>query len=239
MSMSNSIQRKSLSRSNLRQSLIDKPLGPTYTFQELVVSPTGRWEGKYTTGDVADIRLDKDDATKFVFYQKATAATASNITHANKILSVQRFRNFILDVDTKTIAQRRLNDPPNPWEVAWILFRHSDDYHHYYFILKTNGIEFGKKDNETTTEEQIFLYTDSTPTLTLDTWYHIKIMAQGAHFMVWVDGVLVVNVIDNGVGPPVPFPPNRPATPKMYDGSIALYNEDAEVYFKNLIVNEI
>jgi hypothetical protein len=41
----------------------------------------------------------------------------------------------------KTDKQLRQNSTPNPWEVAWIMWRYQDDWHHYYFIFKPNGVD--------------------------------------------------------------------------------------------------
>ena len=119
-----------------------------------------------------------------------------------------------------------LNSAPNTWETAWVMWRWTDLFHHYYFTIKTNGIEFGKKDTSCSCEQQVFLKTGSTPTLSLGTWDHIKISSIGKHTTIWVDGIKVVDMDD----------PSYSSTADMSGGYIGPYNEDASSAFDKVTV---
>ena len=81
-----------------------------------------------------------------VFYGFPQTATSSGQTYSSFALSTQKFSDMTLELDMKTYKQIRQNSAPNTWETAWVMWRWTDLFHHYYFVIKTNGIEFGKKD---------------------------------------------------------------------------------------------
>lgn len=122
----------------------------------------------------------------------------------------------------KTYKQLRQNSVPNSWESAWVMWRWTDLFHHYYFVLKTSGIEFGKKDTSCNCEQQVFLKTATSPTLKIDTWNYVKISSIGKHTTIWLDGVKVVDMDD----------PSYSKTADMSGGYIGLYNEDASSAFR-------
>jgi hypothetical protein len=168
----------------------------------------------------------KSENGKNIFYQYPKTSTSSGETHSGLALSTQKYSNAIIEFDMKTDKQLRLNSAPNTWESAWVMFRFVDDFHHYYFVLKTNGIEFGKKDTACHCEEQIFLKTGSSPKLELGSWAHVKVSTIGKHIAIWVNGVQVVDMDD----------PSYSKTGDMSSGYIGLYNEDASVAFDNVYV---
>jgi 3-keto-disaccharide hydrolase len=127
----------------------------------------------------------------------------------------------------RTDKQLRQNSPPNTWESAWVMWRFVDDFHHYYFVLKTNGIEFGKKDTACHCEEQVFLKTGSSPKLQIGSWAHLKISSVGKHTSIWVNGVQVVDMDD----------PSYSSTGDMSSGAVGLYNEDASVAFDKVSIS--
>ena len=107
-----------------------------------------------------------------------------------------------------------------------MIWRWTDLFHHYYFVLKTSGIEFGKKDTSCNCEKQVFLKTSSSPILKLNTWDHVKISSIGKHTAIWLDGVKVVDMDD----------PSYSSTADMSGGYIGLYNEDASTAFDKVTV---
>jgi Domain of Unknown Function (DUF1080) len=125
----------------------------------------------------------------------------------------------------RTDKQLRQNSPPNSWETAWVNWRIADNFHAYYFVLKTNGFEFGKKDNNCSCEQQVFLKTGPFPKVELGVWDHVKISSIGKHTIIWVDGTKVVDMDD---------PTYNEA--QMSSGLIGLYNEDSSVAFDNVYV---
>jgi hypothetical protein len=127
----------------------------------------------------------------------------------------------------KTVKQLRQNSLPNPWEAATILFRHTDTWHYYAFVLKTNGIEFDKKDCNTCTDPvqgQKFLVTLPSPKLKINLWSFWKITAIGNHITITVDGNKVIDYIDYTM------------SSKLGSGALVLYNEDASAMFDGVNV---
>jgi hypothetical protein len=121
----------------------------------------------------------------------------------------------------------RQNSTSNPWEVAWIMWRYQDDWHHYYFIFKPNGVELGKKQNENQAEEQIFLYTANEPKLKIDEWNTWYIKMSGSHIEIWLKMAhgSMQRVVDYHDNAPIVGP-----------GNIGLYTEDAHVQFDDVYI---
>jgi hypothetical protein len=212
--------------------LYDNFEGPQYTITDNQTSPNGKWFNKYNGfGMSGTVNITSSTATgndnNTVFYEKPKTSVRPNETHAALTLTTQTYEDVEIHLKVKTNKQLRQNSTPNPWEVAWIIWRYQDDWHHYYFIFKPNGIELGKKQNENHAEEQIFLYTANEPKLKIDGWntWHIKM--SGNHIEVWLkmaDGTVqrVVNYYDN--------------TPITGPGNIGLYTEDALVQFDDVYI---
>jgi len=220
---------------------------PTYALQDTFdtpysftsdgqTSPDGRWKIKYLSGGKTAVA--NGELTTY-----PTAATTGN-TYSTLVMSTQTFKNFQLDVDMKTNKQLRTGastygvngQGPQPWETAWLMWRYNDESprstHHYYFMLKTNGFEFGKKDNapgDTTAEKQIFLKTASTPVVKIGTYQHITVKAVDYKFTISVNGTIVVDMTD-----PQIFDPT-----KMVQGLIGLYEEDCSASFDNVKVTAL
>lgn len=217
--------------------------GGTYSFVEGGLSPNGKWDNQYLggTGSASGVRLNSAIGNN-VMWEKPQVSTAEFETHATFNLFIEsQFSDFDVTIDMKTISQLRQNFPPNAWETAWILFRYTDNWHHYYLVLKTSGIELGRKDYATQIEQQIFLVTNGSPTVSLGNWQNLRIRAVKNRFTVWVDGVFAFDFLDDGS---VGYDTNTgglPAPPSaaMYNGYIGLYTEDAEVEFNNFTVAEV
>ena len=196
----------------------------TYTLNDGQLSPDGKWKCLYKSQGTVESKYGG-------LYMTPKIATAPDQTYSCLVLSTKSFKNFQLDCDMRTTKQIRTGSQPNTWETAWLFWRFTDEApksnHHYYFTLKTNGYEFGKKDNapgDTTPEQQIFLKTGSTPAVKIGTYQHIIITAIDFHFVIKVDGVTVVDMIDTQVND----------TSKMSQGLIGMYTEDASTVFDNV-----
>jgi len=153
--------------------LYDNFEGGTYTLSDGQTSPNGKWIDNFNGYGSAGVQ-DDGTGTNNVFFEIPATSTSPSETHATSVSSTQKFSNFELDIDAKTIQQLRQNSPPNPWEAATVIFRETDNFHYYAFVLKTNGIEFDKKDCNTCTDPvqgQQFLITTSSPTLNIGAWY--------------------------------------------------------------------
>ena len=197
--------------------------GATYKLTDGQKSPNGKWVSKWNAGGEMGVTVENGNN---VFYGFPRTATSPGQTSSSFALSTQKFSDMTLDLDMKTYKQLRQNSAPNTWETAWVMWRWTDLFHHYYFVIKTNGIEFGKKDTSCSCEQQVFLKTATSPTLKLGTWDHIKISSIGKHTTIWVDGTKVVDMDD----------PSYSSTADMSSGYIGLYNEDASSAFDKVTV---
>lgn len=214
----------------------------TYSFTEGGSSPNGKWVNDYLggTGASSGVRFSSSIGSN-VMWQIPQASTTEFETHASKSDSTTSYSNFDCTFRMRTVAQTRQNFTPNTWETAWVIFRYTDDWHHYYFTLKTNGPEFGRKDYFPHVEQQMFLATPGTPTCTIGQWYKVRIRAVRNHFMFWIDDSLVIDMVDDGsVGydsQTAGLPP--PPTAALYGpGTFCPYNEDAEVEFDEIVIGE-
>jgi hypothetical protein len=206
--------------------LYDNFEGSTYMLSDGQTSPNGKWIDKFNGFGSAGVQ-DDGTGTNKVFFERPATSTSPSQTHSTLVTSTQKWGNFDLDIDVKTIRQLRQNSSPNPWEVAWIFFRQTDTFHYYAFLVKPNGIEFDKKDCNTCTDSvqgQQFLVTASSPTLKIGGWSHWTITAIGNHFTISVDGNKIVDYVDQTM------------SQQLSSGSIAMYTEDANVNFDNVIV---
>lgn len=140
-------------------------------------------------------------------------------THSALLTSAGSWGDQTFSYTETTLKQLRRGSAPNTWEVAWSMFRFRDLANYYYFILKPNGFELGKKQGS---DAQIFLVTGEQPRLQLGKSYRIQIRAQGARLRVSVDGAQVLDFTD-----PHPLPA----------GSVGLYEEDAQVRFASVAVS--
>ena len=220
-----STEKSGTTDNNANTDLYDDFEGGTYVLSDGQKTPNGKWLNKYNGFGQVGVKEESNENN--VFYEFPQASKQSGETHASLALSTQKVSNGIIEFDMRTDKQLRQNDPANTWEAAWIMWRYVDDFHHYYFVLKTNGIEFGKKDTNCHCEEQVFLKTGSSPKLQLGSWTHVKISSIGAHTSIWLNGVLVVDMDD----------PSYSKTADMSSGSIGLYNEDAAVSFDNISID--
>jgi hypothetical protein len=122
-----------------------------------------------------------------------------------------------------TAQQLRIGSPPNPWEVAWVLWNYTDNQHFYYFTPKTNGWELGKED-PAYPGNQRYLATGSAPQFPIGQWYNFKVVQSANKITVYINGLQIVTYTDT----------RTPYTA----GKIGLYNEDSHVYFDNISLTQ-
>jgi len=209
--------------------LVDNFETGTYTLAEGQISPNKQWQNVYN-GDGGSSGVKKEPDNKNVFFMYPKISKAGNETHANLVKTTKTFSNFEMNMDVKTDKQLRENSPPNPWEAAWVFFRYTDQFHYYWFTIKSTGVELGKKDCDTCKspyEGQIFLHDSDKPVLKVGDWSHWNVRAQGNHISIEVNGTNVLSFTDNGM------------SRKLASGSIGLYDEDASVSFDNVNVKGI
>jgi hypothetical protein len=212
--------------------LYDDFEGPLYMITDNQTSPNGKWFNKYSgLGTSGTVKVGSSSTTSSnnntVFYEKPKTSTVRNETHAALTLTTQIYEDLEMYLKVRTNQQLRQNSAPNPWEVAWFMWRYQDDWHHYYFTLKPNGVELGKKQNENRDEEQIFLYTANEPKLQINEWSTWYLKMSGSHIEIWLEMAdaswqRVVNYYDDN--------------PIMGKGKIGLYTEDAIVQFDDVYI---
>ncbi len=207
-----------------------------YTLKPGQTSPDGRWVASHTGYGPVGVRQDPINGNHYLL-ERPRISTSPNETHSSLMLTTKQYSDFELDLDMKTSGQLRHNSNPNPWETAWILWHHTDQFHWYAFSLKTNGFQIEKKDNNRQDDSaEIYLYSNSFPTVKMSQWQHVKIRHEGSntntpHIQIWVDGIKIVDFIDN----------NKTVlnSTKMSHGSIGLYNEDSSVAFDNIYISHL
>ena len=158
---------------------------------------------------------------KGTYTLQSQTPTSAGETHSALLTSSATWGDQVFSYTASTLAQLRAGSAPNPWEVAWSMFRFTDLTHYYWFIVKPNGWELGKKQGSDT---QIFLATGSTPSRAVGTSYQVRIQAQGGRIRVFLDGSQVVDYTDSS---------------PLLSGSVGLYEEDSKVTFGNVSVSAL
>jgi hypothetical protein len=149
------------------------------------------------------------------------AVTEKNKTKSALVLTSHQYKNFKLSVDVRTDQQLRKNDPPNAWEVGWVIWTYQNPTHFNYFLLKSVGAEFGKYDGGVNPTNQKKLFTSSLPTTSVGEWSHWEIIVKDTHVTIFVNNDLVFEFDDFA---------------SFDTGRIGFYLEDAAVSFDNLII---
>jgi Domain of Unknown Function (DUF1080) len=215
------------SQSEPTSSLYDDFEGDTYTLAGQT-SPNGKWQNKYTGYGVTGVAEDPKTCNNY-FYEKPKTSTSRNETHASMVLTTKNYSNFDMTLDMNTVKQLRKNSRPNTWEVAWIAWHYTDDFHSYAFFLKPNGYQVEKKDNNIRDDSaEIYLQDGHTPKLKIGHWTKVRILVVDNHIRIWVNGVNIVDFYDKISN-----------SPQMSYGAIGLYNEDSYVKFDNISITPI
>lgn len=187
-----------------------------------------KWSVLYTGHGFAGPVAEKGDVNVYQMYPKKS--TSAKETHAALVSSKDKFSNFRLVVDVRTDEQLRQNSEPNMWEAAWIFFRYTDTFHYYWFSLKPNGFELGKKDCNSCVDPidgQIILYTGALPTLKISQWSQWTIEAIDNNIIVSIDGNQIITFKDKNM------------SKELSNGEIAMYTEDAKVSFDNMYISQL
>jgi len=195
---------------------------PLYDNFENESKTNDKWQVVYTGHGFAGTKIEKGNDSVYQIYPKTSKLKKD--THASLVVSTQNFSNFKLVADVRTDGQLRKNTPPNSWEVGWIFFRYTDTFHYYWFTLKPNGIELGKKDCNNCVDPvdgQIILFTGPGPRLKIGEWSKWTVEAVNNHIMISVDGHRVIDFTDDNM------------SKDLSKGQVAMYSEDAKVSFDN------
>jgi hypothetical protein len=151
------------------------------------------------------------------FELSPAAASRPGETHAALALRAAPAGAIDISATLRTVQQLRRPDP-NPWEVAWLVWRYTDDSHFYSLVLKPNGWEIGKED-PAYPGQQRFLATGHAPVFPVGGSYTVRVRQSGASIHVDLPG-RSVSVRDD----------ERPYTA----GGLGLYTEDATVQFTDV-----
>ena len=181
-----------------------------------------KWDVVYTGHGFTGTKNEKGNDSFYQIYPKTSKLKKE--THASLVVSRQNFTNFKWVADVKTDDQLRKNNPPNSWEVGWIFFRYTDTFHYYWFTLKPNGIELGKKDCDSCVdpvEGQNILFTGPEPRLKIGEWSKWTVEVVNNHIVISVDGNRVIDFTDDDM------------SKALSKGQVAMYSEDAKVSFDN------
>lgn len=204
--------------------LYDDFSGGTYTLEDGQRSPNGLWKNAYNGWGESGVRTDELTGSNAMYMYSKTSTQLSE-THASKVVTSSTYKNFHLSLDMKTVKQLRENDVPNTWETAWLFFRYTDKTHHYYMVLRTNGIELGKKDDSLS---QTILYQAYYPRVLMGYYQHIDLQVSGNHIVAYVDGEKAIDLYDSGV-----------SSQLGGAGVIGLYQEDSVAHFDNVRIEPI
>ena len=142
------------------------------------------------------------------------AAGRPDETHAALIVSLESYQGAVcFEGSVCTLEQLRVG-VANPWETAWLVWNYGDNDHFYYFAMKPNGWELGKRDPDYAGGQR-FLATSTDVTFEVGRWNQFSITQVGDRIVISVDGVELVRFQDL----------ERP----YLGGRIGLYTEDARV----------
>lgn len=156
--------------------------------------------------------------------------------------STSTFGDFNANFSMMTESQNR-TPTPNAWETAWFMWHFTDNWHHYFMSLHSDGqIEIGRKDYSQKIEQEIYLYTSGPGKVAnpLKTWHEYDLsIIDNNRIVLLVDKVLVCDITDNGtIGSDSAKNYAKPAPPsaQIRFGKMGFYCEDSAVRFDNLIV---
>jgi 3-keto-disaccharide hydrolase len=208
--------------------LYDNFEGDTYTLVAGQTSSNGKWQNKYTGYGVTGVAKDPKTCNRY-FYEKPKISTSPDETHASMVITTKNYSNFDMALDMNTAKQLRQNSRPNAWEVAWIAWHYTDDFHSYAFFLKPTGFQIEKKDNNIHDDSaEIYLNDGQTPKLKIGQWVNVRIVVVDNHIRVGINGINIADFYDK-----------IPNSPQMSYGAIGLYNEDSSVKFDNISITPI
>lgn len=187
-----------------------------YVLSPSTVSPDRKWYGIWNGGGSFGTRIVNGTGS---FHEESSPVTAKLQTNSALATTTQNFKNFTLSVDVTTNQQLRQNDPPNSWEVGWIIWHWKDNTHFKYFVVKTDGAEIGKYDGGTNPASQKIIKTSQSVKAVIGKTMHWRIIVKGSHTTVYVDGSKVFDLYN---------------TSTYYSGKVGLYSEDSAASFCNL-----
>jgi len=192
-----------------------------YDMELGTISPDGNWFAVWHDGGYLGVGEDFQDNSNYVFVVESGSVDKITETKSAMILSSREYKNFKLSVDVRTDRQTRQNDPPNAWEVGWLVWTYKDPTHFNYFLLKSNGSEMGKYDGGVNPTHQKILFTNPSVQNLIGQWTNWEVIVQDSHSTILVDGTEVFDFDDFS---------------SFDSGRIGFYLEDASVSFDNFAI---
>jgi hypothetical protein len=194
------------------------PAAASTAASEGVSGWTVSWAGKASVVD-GELLLeptgiaDTDDTSEPSHTYSALAL--SNATHG---VDVE------IEATMRTVKQTRVDDPPNPWECAWLMWALTDLSHYYYFVLKPNGWQLSKKQGGPLGgwAPELFLATGTSPQYPIGPAHRLRVVQTGSDIRVWANGEKILDY--------------RDASPLLSGGRVGLYGEDAVVGFREVTI---
>jgi 3-keto-disaccharide hydrolase/fibronectin type III domain protein len=209
----------------------------TYSLTDGQTSPNGKWKSLFAGFGIT--RISQEGTGNKYIYLEPMTSTSPPETHGSAVATTTSYKNFELSLDVKTIRQLRQNSPPNNWETAWLNWNAIDQFHSYGMTLKMQGFQVEKKDNNNQDDSaEIYLVTQNSPSVKLNTWQKWQITVTGTEtgtprIQIWIDGAKIVDYLDNQPGIP------RNSEIMKQGGPIVLYTEDAAVGFDNVVIRPL
>ena len=227
---------------NLQNSFYDNFEGGIYSWNissDGQISPNGKWKAVYTGYGSMGVARDNTTPghTNNYFFEHPKTSISYNETRGSLVTTSKAFSDFKMTLNMKTVKQLRQNSPPKPWETAWVFWHYTDAFHNYVLVLKTNGLEIQKKDNNNQCDAcQIYLLENHNFPVKLGQWQTITLRVTNSasgtpHIKVWVNGVKAADFVDKKI--------HQPNSPQLSRGYVGLYCEDSLVNFDNVKINPL
>jgi hypothetical protein len=136
--------------------------------------------------------------------------------------STASFGDIAASTMLTTLAQLRTARTPDPWEVAWFLWRYTDNNHFYAITLEPGGWSLSKQD-PTYPGAQRFLSDGSSPGFPIGTPISVQVKQIGPTMTVTANGKQLVTFTDTQA----PY----------LTGGVGLYCETAHAQFSPVVLN--
>lgn len=215
--------------------------GPLYTLtSDGALTPNGLWKTGYVSEGYVKTVQDSTNAAN----QYLVTSPKLDVLRASRLDTTTTWPEIHGSVRARLDAQLQ---PPLGWYTLWPLIAFVDVTTGYYFNLKTNGWELGKKDNDHPPAEELqeFLATGSSPNAVIGQWYTIEWWvvkdpaSTNLRIRVDVNGMTVVDMVDNQ-------PWQRNGTTGTGTSSfflnapkgVSLYNEGSQVSWDDVFISE-
>lgn len=208
-------------------------------------SPDHKWKAGYLGYGSACVQFDSTNASNKVF---ATTPKLDSTLRAIRIDSTQTWLNPHAKFTVRLDSQSGYNT--QSWYTFWALIGYADETNHYYFNLKTNGWELGKKDNnlDPSLELQRYLAAGNSPKVTIGSkaiieyWINLTHSPKNGiecnHIVLNINGAKVVDLYDDGTHYDGMGAVNPTGDKLKGAKHLSLYNEASLVSWDSIYIEE-